>query len=105
MNREIFPETTHRLSDSTRYKEFINFALMKTIQIQAQDFFELLKQKDTSMWEVFAQMVDGEEKLIEFIGKDQKIAFNYILPPTLEKLNEDRKIFAKEYAQKLAAQN
>ncbi len=32
---------------------------MKIIQIKASQFFELLKMKDTSMWEIFAQMIDG----------------------------------------------
>ena len=35
---------------------------MKKVHIQAKKFFELLKLKDTSMWDIFAQMVDGEPK-------------------------------------------
>ena len=73
---------------------------MKVIQIKAKDFFEFIKLKDTSMWEIFSQMIDGEEKEIIFLGEDEKILFNYILPPNLEKLEEDRKTFAKEYADK-----
>ena len=43
----------------------IIFAIMKSVQIKAQDFFEILKLRDASMWDIFAQMIDGEEK--EFI--------------------------------------
>ena len=68
---------------------------MKIIQIKASQFFELLKMKDTSMWEIFAQMIDGEEKIL----------FNYILPVSLEQLNKDREQFAKEYAEKLSHLN
>ena len=39
---------------------------MKNIQIKASSFFELLKIKDTSMWEIFAQMIGDEEKEIIF---------------------------------------
>ena len=78
---------------------------MKTIQIKANDFFELIKLKDTSMWEIFSQMIDGEEKEIIFLEKKKKILFNYILPQNLEKLEEDRKTFAKEYADKISNLN
>ena len=78
---------------------------MKTIQIKANDFFELIKLKDTSMWEIFSQMIDGEEKKIIFLDEDEKILFNYILPQNLEKLEEDRKTFAKEYADKMSNLN
>jgi hypothetical protein len=75
---------------------------MKVIQIKAKDFFELIKLKDTSMWEIFSQMIDGEEKEIIFLDEEEKILFNYILPQNLEKLEEDRKTFAKEYAEKMS---
>lgn len=78
---------------------------MKNIQIKASQFFNLLKMKDTSMWEVFAQMIDGEEKEIIFLDDDEKLLFNYILPSTIERLNEDRQQFAKEYADKLSRLN
>lgn len=35
---------------------------MKEIVIKTSDFFELLKLKDQSMWEIFSQLIDGEEK-------------------------------------------
>ena len=70
---------------------------MKNIQIKASHFFELLKLKDQSMWEIFSQMIDGEEKEIIFLDDDEKILFNYILPENIEKLNDDREKFSQEY--------
>ena len=78
---------------------------MKIIQIKANDFFELIKLKDTSMWEIFSQMIDGEEKEILFLDEEEKVLFSYILPNNLEKLEEDRKTFAKEYAEKMSNLN
>ena len=78
---------------------------MKNIQIKAGSFFELLKLKDTSMWEIFAQMIDGEEKEIIFLDDDEKVLFNYLLPNNLEKLNEDRQEFSQEYSEKLSGLN
>ncbi|MCJ8153320.1 hypothetical protein MKJ01_06040 [Chryseobacterium sp. SSA4.19] len=78
---------------------------MQKIEIQAESFFELLKLKDTSMWEIFAQMIDGNEKEIIFLDNDNKILFNYILPSEQEKLEEDRKEFSKQFADKLAHLN
>lgn len=78
---------------------------MKTIEIKANQFFELLKLKDTSMWEIFSQMVDGEEKELIFLDDEEKVLFNYRLPKTIEELQADQKVFAKEYADKLAQNN
>lgn len=78
---------------------------MQKIEIKAEQFFELLKLKDTSMWEIFAQMVDGNEKEIIFLDSDDKILFNYSLPQDQEKLEEDRKEFSKQFADKLANLN
>jgi hypothetical protein len=78
---------------------------MKNIQIKASSFFELLKMKDTSMWEIFAQMIDSEEKEIIFLDDEDKVLFNYLLPNNLKKLEEDRKKFAEEYAEKLSGMN
>lgn len=78
---------------------------MKTIEIKAVEFFELLKMKDVSMWEIFSQMIDGEEKEIIFLNKDNTLLFNYILPTNKEKLDEDRKQFAQEYSEKLKELN
>ena len=78
---------------------------MQKIEIKADQFFELLKLKDTSMWEIFAQMIDGNEKEIIFLDGEDKILFNYSLPSTKEKMEEDRKEFSKQFADKLANLN
>lgn len=78
---------------------------MQKIEIKAEQFFELLKLKDTPMWEIFSQMIDGNEKEIIFLDHEDKILFNYILPSTQEKLEEDRKEFSKEFSDKLANMN
>lgn len=73
--------------------------------IQASQFFDLLKVRDTSMWEIFSQMIDGDEKEIIFVDNDEKILFSYTLPKTLEALKKDQKVFAEEYAQKISGMN
>lgn len=78
---------------------------MQNITIKANDFFELLKLKDQSMWDVFAQMIDGEEKEIVFLNDDKQYIFHYVLPKTIEKLQEDKVLFAKEYSDKLSGLN
>lgn len=78
---------------------------MHKIEIKAEQFFELLKLKDTSMWEIFAQMIDGSEKEIIFVDHEEKVLFHYILPSTQERLEEDRKTFSKQFADKLANLN
>ncbi|RQP07651.1 MAG: hypothetical protein EAS48_11185 [Chryseobacterium sp.] len=77
---------------------------MKTVEIQAKAFFELLKLRDQSMWEIFAQMIDGERKEIVFI-EDSKPLFNYQLPETVELLKKDQELFSAEYAEKLRELN
>ncbi|SDI16770.1 hypothetical protein [Chryseobacterium jejuense] len=78
---------------------------MQRIEIKAEGFFELLKLKDTSMWAIFSQMIDGNEKEIIFLDNEDKILFNYILPSNTEKLEEDRKEFSKEFSDKLSNLN
>lgn len=78
---------------------------MQRIEIKAEAFFELLKLKDTSMWAIFSQMIDGNEKEIIFLDNEDKILFNYILPTNAEKLEEDRKEFSKQFADKLGSLN
>ncbi|RXM53651.1 MULTISPECIES: hypothetical protein [unclassified Chryseobacterium] len=78
---------------------------MQRIEIKAEAFFELLKLKDTSMWAIFSQMIDGNEKEIIFLDNEDKILFNYILPTNAEKLEEDRKEFSKQFAEKLGSLN
>ena len=75
---------------------------MEMIQIKASAFFDLLKMKDTSMWEVFSQMIGEKEKEIVFLDNEDKILFNSILPNHLDQLNKDREKFSKEYADKLS---
>ena len=74
---------------------------MKKIQIKTKDFFELLKIKETSMWDIFTQMIDNEEKEIIFLDNDNNILFNYILPNNIEKLQSDKKIFIESFALKI----
>jgi hypothetical protein len=78
---------------------------MEIIQIKASAFFELLKMRDTSMWEVFAQMIGEKEKEIIFLDDEEKVLFNYILPNNLDQLNEDREKFSKEYSEKIFGLN
>ena len=78
---------------------------MEIIQIKASGFFELLKIKDTSMWEIFSQMMGEKEKEIIFLDDDEKILFTYILPNNNAQLEADREQFAKEYSDKLSGMN
>lgn len=78
---------------------------MQNITVQAEQFFELLKLKDTSMWEIFAQMIDGNEKELIFLDHEDTILFTYILPSNSEKLEEDRTEFSREFADKMAKFN
>ena len=57
------------------------------------------------MWEIFAQMIDGEQKKLLFTDENNQLLFDYILPAEHTQLEEDRKVFAKEYAEKLSAMN
>lgn len=74
---------------------------MKKIQIKTKDFFELLKIKETSMWDIFTQMIDNEEKEIIFLDNVNNILFNYILPNNIEKLQSDKKIFIENFSLKI----
>lgn len=74
---------------------------MEIIEIKATPFFEFLKLKDTSMWEIFSQMINGETKKVVFLNDEGRVLFSYTLPSNLEDLEKDRKIFTKEYAEKL----
>ena len=78
---------------------------MKTIEIKASSFFELLKLKGESMWDIFAQMIDGEEKLILFLDNEENGLFEYLLPKNIEQLKIDQKRFSEEYAEKISGQN
>lgn len=74
---------------------------MEIIRIKTEEFFELLRLKDTSMWDVFSQMVSGEEKQILFVDKEDNIMFNYILPSTQEQLEADKQAFNQSFMEKL----
>lgn len=79
--------------------------MSKKITIKANDFFELLKLKGESMWDIFAQLIGDEEKEITFVNEKDEYLFHYILPTTLEKLHSDKELFSKEYADKLSGLN
>ena len=57
------------------------------------------------MWEIFAQMIDGDQKEIIFLDEEEKVLFTYLLPDNLAQLEEDRKEFAQEYSEKLSGLN
>lgn len=79
--------------------------MIKKITIKANDFFELLKLKGESMWDIFAQIIDGEEKEITFVNDKDEYLFHYVLPTTVEKMKEDQILFSKEYAGKISGIN
>ncbi|MGV4437928.1 hypothetical protein ACQ1Q5_04535 [Ornithobacterium rhinotracheale] len=75
---------------------------MKQIIIQADAFFNLLKEREQSMWEVFSQLIkNGEKQELIFLNDKKEVLFTYILPETLEELRKDQKVFAQEFMQKL----
>ena len=106
-NQAVRCNSSSRLSDETAgftlpslLQDFVTNSLFyqkfKILQNESypnksQRFFEFIKLKDTSMWEIFSQMIDGEEKRNHLFRRRRKILFNYILPQNLEKLEEDRK--------------
>jgi hypothetical protein len=57
------------------------------------------------MWEIFAQMIDGEEKELIFLDEENLVLFSYLLPKDIEKLEEDRVTFSKEFAEKQSRMN
>lgn len=74
---------------------------MKIIQINADAFFDMLKNHGVSMWDIFRNMVDGEEKQLVFLDKNEKVIADYILPKTTEELNEDLAAFKKSLESKV----
>jgi len=74
---------------------------MKIIQIKADQFFERLKNNGVSMWDLFRNMIDGEEKQLLFLDKDEKIIAEYILPKTVEELDDDLETFKKTISSKV----
>lgn len=75
---------------------------MKKIHIQAAPFFDLLKQKNQSMWEIFEQMLGSEEQEIIFINEQEEVLFNYILPDNVDQLKRDQQKFSEEFKNKIA---
>ncbi|MGB3453919.1 MAG: hypothetical protein WBA59_08830 [Moheibacter sp.] len=74
---------------------------MKTIQIKADQFFEMLKNNGVSMWDLFRNLIDGDEKQLLFLDKDEKIIAEYILPKTVEELDEDLETFKRTISSKV----
>ncbi|MXV37531.1 hypothetical protein GO491_02390 [Flavobacteriaceae bacterium Ap0902] len=74
---------------------------MKKIQIKAKPFFDLLKIKDQSMWDIFAQLIDGEEQEIIFTHEDDTVLFNYFLPENVEELKVQQEKFTEEFKKKV----
>lgn len=78
---------------------------MKKVYIQASNFFELLKLKDQSMWDIFAQMIDGAPKELVFLDQEEKFLFAYRLPATIEEMKKDKELFSEKYAEKIMLNN
>lgn len=77
---------------------------MKTIEINAKPFFDMLKNRETSMWSMFSEMLhEKEEQLVVFLDEDGKEIAHYILPTTQEQLQKDREVFAESFKQRLNA--
>lgn len=74
---------------------------MKTIQIKADQFFEMLKNNGVSMWDLFRNLIDGDEKQLLFLDKDEKVIAEYILPKTVEELDDDLETFKKTISSKV----
>ncbi|MBV7441854.1 hypothetical protein KRX57_10525 [Weeksellaceae bacterium TAE3-ERU29] len=74
---------------------------LKKVQIKAKPFFEILKVRNQSMWEIFAQLLKDEEQELIFTNEKDEVLFNYILPNTLEKLKKDQEKFTKEFQEKI----
>ncbi len=74
---------------------------MQRIQIQAKPFFDLLKSNEQSMWSIFAQLIDGEEKDVIFMDENNVVLFNFILPESLEELQSKQKEFTELFKSKL----
>ncbi|MDX9705798.1 MAG: hypothetical protein RBT46_08855 [Weeksellaceae bacterium] len=74
---------------------------MKIIQIKAEDFFEMLKIHGVSMWDLFKNMIDGEEKQLVFLNEKNEVVAFYQLPKTEEELTEDFEVFKESIKTKI----
>lgn len=67
---------------------------MQQVTIQTKAFFEMIKSRDLSMWEVLGEMIDGEAKKISFVDESGNMMMEYLLPTNKEQLQKDQKEFA-----------
>lgn len=74
---------------------------MKSVQIKADEFFEMLKNHGVSLWDMLKNMVDGEEKQLLFLDNEQKIIAEYKLPMTKEELEKDIDTFRESIGSKV----
>jgi len=77
---------------------------MKTVQIKADAFFEMLKLNGASMWDLFEKMIDGEEKQLFFTNDQNQIVATYILPKTKQELEKDQQIFKDSLIKQLSGE-
>lgn len=74
---------------------------MKTIRIQTAPFFEMLKNHEKSMWDIFVQMIDGTKQHIYFVNEKDEVMFDFILPATVEDLTKVQEHFSAEFKERL----
>lgn len=77
---------------------------MKTVQIKADAFFEMLKLNGASMWDLFEKMIDGEEKQLFFTNDKNQVVATYILPKTKEELDKDQQILKDSLIKQLSGE-
>lgn len=77
---------------------------MQKIQINTHAFFEILKERQVSMWDIFAELMNSGSSLLVFLNQDGTEIFSYQLPKTLEELKQDQKKFAEEFRLKIQQQ-
>lgn len=77
---------------------------MKTVQIKADAFFEMLKLNGASMWDLFEKMIDGEEKQLFFTNDENQVVATYILPKTKQELDKDQQIFKDSLIKQLGGE-
>jgi len=77
---------------------------MKTVQIKADAFFEMLKLNGASMWDLFEKMIDGEEKQLFFTNDENQVVATYILPKTKQELDKDQQILKDSLIKQLSGE-
>lgn len=78
---------------------------MQTIEIKAQAFFEKIKERQLSMWDLLEQLIDGNEKTVLFLDEKDNVLMQYLLPATKEKLKLDQKAFAQLFRDRISNKN